>query len=124
MEKLLLSIPSLYGDHHTSAVRTILGGLEGISEIFASPAAKQVVLAYDPKVVQPETIQAALAEHGYAVGAEEPVYPISQTEVPTRHTAAVQTAGPALTFRQSAPSWQGRPLWPCPGLSYQTHDES
>lgn len=120
MEKLLLSIPALYADHHTVAVRGILGNLQGVAEVYVSPAAKQIALSYDSQVVQADAIRAALAQHGYTVGTEEPVYPTSQTEVPARHTAAIQAAGPALTFQQSVPSWQGRPLWPCPGLSYQT----
>ena len=120
MEKLQLSIPTLYADHHTAAVRTILNGLKGLSEIFVSSAAKQVALSFDPKLIGSEAIEAALAEHGYAAGEDEPVYPVSPTQAPSRHSSAVQTAGTALTFQQSAPAWQGRPLWPCPGLSYQT----
>ena len=120
MEKLLLSIPTLYADHHTAAVRTILNGLKGLSEIFVSSAAKQVALSFDPKLIGSEAIEAALAEHGYATGDGEPVYPTSLAQAPSRHSSAIQAAGSALTFQQTAPGWQGRPLWPCPGLSYQT----
>jgi copper chaperone CopZ len=120
MEKLLLSIPTLYADHHTAAVRTILNGLKGLSEIFVSSAAKQVALSFDPKLIGSEAIEAALAEHGYATGDGEPVYPASPIQAPSRHSSAIQAAGSALTFQQTAPGWQGRPLWPCPGLSYQT----
>jgi len=120
MEKLLLSIPTLYADHHTAAVRTILNGLKGLSEIFVSSAAKQVALSFDPKLIGSEAIEAALAEHGYATGEGEPVYPTSLAQAPSRHSSAIQAAGSALTFQQTAPGWQGRPLWPCPGLSYQT----
>lgn len=126
MEKLLLSIPTLYGDHHTAAVRDILGGLEGVSDMLVSAAAKQVALKFDPKRIDSKAIEAALAEHGYAPGGDEPAYPTSQTQESTRHSASVESAGSAMTFKQSAPSWQGRPLWPCPGLSYQsiTMDEA
>jgi copper chaperone CopZ len=120
MEKLLLSIPTLFGDHHTTAVRTILGGLGGVSDIYVSSDAKQVGLTFDPKLTGSEAIEAALAEHGYAAGEGEPAYPTSLAQAPSRHSSAIQAAGPALTFQQSTPGWQGRPLWPCPGLSYQT----
>ena len=123
MEKLLLSIPTLFGDHHTTAVRTILSGLGGVSDVYVSSDAKQVGLSFDPSLTRSEAIEAALAEQGYAAGeagASEPVYPASTAREPTRHSAAVQAAGSALTFQQTAPGWQGRPLWPCPGLTYQT----
>jgi copper chaperone CopZ len=120
MEKLLLSIPTLFGDHHTTAVRAILNALGGVSDIFVSSDAKQVGLSFDPNLVRPEAIETALAEHGYATGEGEPVYPASLTQAPSRHSSAIQAAGSALTFQQTAPGWQGRPLWPCPGLSYQT----
>jgi hypothetical protein len=48
MEKLLLSIPTLFGDHHTTAVRAILSALGGVSDIYVSSDAKQVGLSFDP----------------------------------------------------------------------------
>ena len=53
MEKLLLSIPTLFGDHHTTAVRAILNALGGVSDIYVSSDAKQVGLSFDPKLVWP-----------------------------------------------------------------------
>ncbi len=123
MERLILTIPMLFGDHHTSAVGRILAALDGVSDPYLSSASKQVALTFDPKVIQPRDIEAALAKHGYRAGDEEPMYPVSPGREPTRHTAAVATAGEAMTFQETAPSWQGRPLWPCPGLEYQPVDE-
>jgi copper chaperone CopZ len=120
MEKLLLSIPTLFGDHHTTAVRAILSALGGVSDIYVSSDAKQVGLSFDPKLNSAEAIETALAEQGYTAGGGEPVYPAGPSQAPSRHSSAIRAAGPALTFQQATPGWQGRPLWPCPGLSYQT----
>ena len=119
MENLILSIPTLFGDHHVTAVRTILEALPGVSEVYVSASSKQVALQYDPKSAKPAEIESALAEQGYASGDEEPVYAVSVDREPTRHSAAMEAAGAAMTFQETAPSWQGRPLWPCPGMEYQ-----
>lgn len=117
MEKLTLSIPTLFGDHHTTAVRQILEGMSGVAEVHVSAAFGQVSLKYDPDQAKPEAIQSALGEQGYEPGAGELTFPSSATERATRHSAAIVTAGESLAFHEAAPSWEGRPLWPCPGMS-------
>ena len=117
MKKLILSIPTLFGDHHTSAVREILEDISGVADVQVSAAFSQVSLQYDPDQVKPEALQSALAEQGYDPGQAELTFPTSATERATRHSAAVVTAGEALAFHETAPSWEGRPLWPCPGMS-------
>jgi copper chaperone CopZ len=120
MKKLELSIPTLYGDHHTTAVRSLLEAMDGVSDVYASSAFQQVSLAYDEKKVKPDNIKKALAKHGYT---EDPVEFKPATEVgviPTKHTAAYTGVGDTLSFAEPTPAWQGRPLWPCPGFTQQT----
>jgi copper chaperone CopZ len=118
MEKLVLTIPTLFGDHHTTAVRKILEDTKGIEELYVSSAFNQVAVSYDPKKVKPEAIRKALAEQGYSEGSE-PVLPAEALPVgesTTRHTSAYTGIGDTLAFAETAPSWEGRPLWPCPGF--------
>jgi copper chaperone CopZ len=71
MEKLIFEIPSMYGDHHVLRVRDVLAKLNGIKEIYASSAWKQLMIHYDPKIVKPSAIEETLANAGYPVGAGE-----------------------------------------------------
>lgn len=122
MANLVLTIPALYGDHHTTAVKEILESLDGITTFYVSAAFYQVEAEYDPKIITEEKIKDALQSKGYEEGdvAEafhsSPVY-----EQSTRHTESVTEI---LSFAENAPSWEGRPLWPCPGFEYhpQTND--
>jgi copper chaperone CopZ len=116
MNKLLLTIPAIYGDHHATAVRQILESFPGVKDIFISPAYHQVEIKFDPDTANEETIKNSLAEQGYVEGTMEAAYPTSPSERSTRHT---ETFGESLRFTDSPPAWQGRPLWPCPGLEYQ-----
>ena len=68
MEKIVLDVPNLWADHHTLKVRDALMSLEGVEEVYASSAWKQVLVAYDPSKVDGEAIGKALAEAGYPVG--------------------------------------------------------
>jgi copper chaperone CopZ len=71
MEKITLNVPSLYADHHVMTVREVLQQLEGIEEIYASSAWKQISLAFDPDKVDPAAIEKTLNEAGYPVEGEE-----------------------------------------------------
>jgi copper chaperone CopZ len=77
MEKVVFSIPSLWADHHTLAVRAALADVEGVEEVTASALYKDVVIGYDPAAVTPDALASALAGAGYAVEAtpELPTYP-------------------------------------------------
>ena len=59
MDKLVLTIPTLYGDHHTTAVKDILAeGLEGVAGFYVSSAFKQVSISLRPEeVVQAEQFE-------------------------------------------------------------------
>jgi copper chaperone CopZ len=123
MDKLTLNIPTLYGDHHTTAVKQILEGLEGVKDIYVSSAFKQISVSYDKKKTSPETIEKALADEGYSTEEFETAYPTSIKEREMRHTAAVAGIGETLSFARNIP-FEGRPLWPCPGFSVQVPAEN
>ncbi len=123
MKKLVLAIPTLYGDHHTVAVRAILAGLPGVSDLYVSSAQHVVSLSYDPKKINPEAIEKALAEHGYEVGTPEPTYVASlasEFEKSARYTSFIGGAGDALAFTEHTQVRDGRPLWPCPGFDVRS----
>ena len=120
MAKFVLTIPALFGDHHTSAVKEILESVDGITSIYVSSGFHQVEVDFDPKTTSEETIKGALAGAGYMEGDLEELYPDSPSESATRHTEAFSEI---IRFTDAAPSWQGRPLWPCPGIEYQTEME-
>jgi copper chaperone CopZ len=123
MDKLVLNIPTIYGDHHTTAVKDILAKLDGVADTYVSSAFQQVSVNFDPKKVTPEAIREALATQGYVE--DEPLgsYTESISEIVTRHTAALVGTGDTLAFAQVSTPFEGRPLWPCPGLSYQSSKE-
>lgn len=116
MDDLTLTIPALYGDHHTLEVRSILSQLAGVSVRYCSPAFHQVSMQYDPSVISSDRIKQALAERGYTEGPSELSFPISLGERTTRHSAVYAGSGDAMAFSETAPSWSNRPLWPCPGF--------
>jgi len=122
MDKLVLTIPTLYGDHHTVAVRHILGSLPGVGDVLVSPACHQVSLTHDAGKTSRAAIEKALADQGYAPGEGELTYPV-QTVFPeeaTRHTATIAGTGASLAFAEVTQVVQGRPLWPCPGFDPRT----
>lgn len=71
MEKLILNVPLMFADHHVLKVRDVLSGLEGVGDIYASSAWKQVMIAYDPGKLEPAAIEKSLAEAGYPPGEGE-----------------------------------------------------
>jgi len=118
MEKLVLTIPTLYGDHHTTAVRRLLEPLPGVSNLLVSAAYHQVSLTYDAGKTPLKAIEKTLADQGYAPGEGELTFPIQTTfaEEATRHTASISGTGTSLAFAEVTHVVQGRPLWPCPGF--------
>jgi hypothetical protein len=96
MEQLVLAVPSMWADHHVSAVRDLLNKEEGVEVAFASALEARVSLAYDPSVTDPRRIAAALEGGGYAVGepAEAPVPPPNKPAWATA-AARVTTTDPA-----------------------------
>ncbi len=71
MESVTLPVPTMWADHHVLTVRRLLTGMTGVGDVVASSKNKTVTLAYDPGQVDLATIEGALAQAGYPVGAEE-----------------------------------------------------
>ena len=68
MEKVTFSIPTMWADHHTLAVRDALGQVDGVDDVIASSLYKDVLVKYDPAVVAPDALADTLAEAGSEVG--------------------------------------------------------
>jgi copper chaperone CopZ len=119
-ESLILTIPTLYGDHHTVAVRGILEAIEGVEVVRVSSAFHQAVLAYDPSKTSEEAVVKTLAEQGYDPGAPQPSYAASLHERSTKFTNLAIGTGGALAFAEQTLVQGGRPLWPCPGFDVRS----
>ncbi|MFH1105068.1 MAG: heavy-metal-associated domain-containing protein [Actinomycetota bacterium] len=120
MVSLVVDVPAMYADHHVVEVRRILFEISGVEEVNASAAFQVVKIEYDPEKASEEVLKQTLDEAGYlgelpvptesgepAVGRDGTTY--------FRHSAAVEAAGNAVSFRQEI-TFVGRPLWPCPGM--------
>ena len=119
MERLVMNLPALYGDHHTSAVRKLLEPMDGVAEVHASPAARQLIVKYYPTVVSQEEIVGKLASEGYVADAPEPSFATPLGERLARHTAILAGTHESMAFAEQSPTLQGRALWPCPGFEIQ-----
>ncbi len=73
MKRVIVDVPSMYADHHVLVVRELLTGQEGVAEVYASAAFKQVLVHYDPAAIQPEAITNLLTEAGYTQAMSMPV---------------------------------------------------
>jgi len=121
MAKLILQLPSMYGDHHVIEVQRILLGLSGIKDVYASSAFYTAEITYDPSQIDPDTIQSTLSAAGYG---DDPAIPAEISSrfdsEPTvqpyfRHTTAYEQTNATVGFAQTV-TYSGRPLWPCPGM--------
>ena len=121
MDKVTLSVPGMYGDHHVLAVRDLLGKLPGVENIYATSAFKQVVVTFDPAKSKPADFESALAAQGYMmdVGAE-----ITDAVKGQRHGGSqfVVASGMAEMVRFEAPpvNWGAGGPRPCPGFEFRT----
>ena len=120
MEIKTFETPALYGGHHVSEVRRILLELTGVSEVYASSAFQVIEVKYDPAKIKAEQITACLEEAGYL--GEVPM--LIETGIAVekkegdnffRHTAVYETVKGTVSFAQRV-DYNGRPLWPCPGM--------
>jgi copper chaperone CopZ len=129
METKAFEAPALYGDHHVSEVQRILRELPGVEEVYASSAFQAIEVTYDETKTSGDQIAARLQEAGYL--GEIPV--LAETGVAAygresansnfRHTAVYATVKKTVSFAQNV-QYQGRPIWPCPGLGTIKMDES
>ena len=70
MEKLQLNVPAMWADHHVLKVRAALTALPGVKDVIASSAFRMVVLSYDPALISPDAVMAALEDAGYAIATD------------------------------------------------------
>ena len=122
MKTKTFETPALFGDHHVSEVRRILLALEGVVDVYASSAFQIVEVSYDETKVNDLQIAVKLDEAGYlgewSVPAElgAAAQQGDDNHKPFfRHTATYETTKQIVSFAQRV-NYQGRPLWPCPGL--------
>ncbi len=122
MEKITIDLPTMYGDHHVLEVRRILLEIPGVQDVYASSAFRAVEITFDPEKVSREDLVAALDKAGYS--GDLPV-PVEMGAVAVqgnggkrlffRHTATYETTRNVVSFQQRV-NYEGRPLWPCPGM--------
>jgi copper chaperone CopZ len=121
METKSFETPALYGDHHVTEARRILMELEGVVDVYASSAFQTIEVTYDDSKINDLQIAMKLDEAGYLGewtlpietgaaaqqgGEEKPFF---------RHTTTYETVKKTVSFAQHV-SYQGRPLWQCPGI--------
>lgn len=121
MRKISFDIPALYGDHHVCEVRRILLGIPGVKDVYASSAFQVVEVRFTEKKVDEQEIQKKLEDAGYLGAWTFPtesgvvVGTIYNNEKGKRHTEVYEQVKSVVSFSQSI-GYQGRPLWPCPGI--------
>ena len=127
METKAFEAPALYGDHHVSEVQRILKELPGVEDVYASSAFQAIEVTFDESKINADKISASLEEAGYL--GEVPMLAEAGVAVEKkegdgvfRHTATYETVKKTVSFAQRV-QYQGRPLWPCPGLGAVKMDE-
>ena len=117
MEKISLSVPTMYGDHHVLAIRKLLGALPGVEAIYATSAFKQIGLTIDPAKTSQAEIEKVLTDNGYPPGVEmpTPVWKPVQQEGPR----FVIASGLAMTGFRVPEMSAGGPPRPCPGFEFR-----
>jgi copper chaperone CopZ len=73
MEKVTFSIPEMWADHHTLAVREALSRVDGVEEVVASSMYQDVLIKYDPGKADSDSLSNALAEAGYGIAQTPPL---------------------------------------------------
>ncbi|MFN2269675.1 MAG: heavy-metal-associated domain-containing protein [Anaerolineae bacterium] len=81
MAKMTLDVPTLWADHHVLKVREALLSLEGVDDVYASSAWKQVLVTYNNKKAKKDDIEKALADAGYPVGKGEVPIVVQPNEI-------------------------------------------
>lgn len=115
MERLVLEVPVMYGDHHVVEVRRALLGVPGVESVYASSAFHVVEVAFDPERVSEETLRQALEEAGYLANLRMPLessLPATQAAPFFRHS----TAHEAVVAFGQAISREDGPDLPLPGM--------
>jgi copper chaperone CopZ len=121
METLTVDLATMYGDHHVTEVRRILFDIPGVEDLYASSSFHQVQITFDKKKTSEKEIMEKLEKAGYIgelpVEVEKPgARPSNEDQPPFfRHSTSYPQTKKTVGFMQKV-SYQGRPLWPCPGM--------
>lgn len=128
METTTINLNMMYGDHHVIEVRKLISSIPGVEDIYASSCFQIVEVSYDESKLDARTIEKELEQAGYL---GEMVFPVEAGTGSTasngkkpffRHSAALEQTGGVVNFTQKA-AYEGRPLWPCPGVGALQDDE-
>ncbi len=68
MEKITLTVPALYADHHVTIVKRLLSPIAGVENVIASSAFKEVTVEFDPSKTSANALKQALTRAGYTPG--------------------------------------------------------
>jgi copper chaperone CopZ len=121
MKTITLELPALFADHHVTEVRRLLLGLPGVEEIYASSCFQVAEITFDEKKLEEAQIIEKLEEAGY-LGELPFVQEIPGSESQNgdakpffRKSALYPQTQKRIGFAQQI-KFEGRPLWPCPGI--------
>lgn len=81
MEQLILTVPTMWADHHVINVKRLLSPMAGVENVYASSAFKQVWIEFDPAKTSADALVKVLTEAGYAPGEEEVVKEMPYAQV-------------------------------------------
>ena len=81
MAKATFDVPTLWADHHVLKVREALLSLDGVDDVYASSAWKQVLVSYNNKKTKKAEIEKALADAGYPAGKGEMGVVVQPSEI-------------------------------------------
>ena len=112
MDRLTLTLPAMYGDHHVTEVRRILGALPGVAKVYASAARQRVDVEYDAGQIDPPAIEGALGARGYTTDGQTPMLVSARTKMLTEYAVG---PGGIEQFVERLPAL-GAPLGACPGF--------
>jgi copper chaperone CopZ len=123
METAILNLSTMYGDHHVIEVRRVLFELDGVEDVNASSCFQVVEVKFDAAKLDADAIKNTLEKAGYfedmpiPVETGEPAYVDGLGNETTifRQTDYHQQTNHTVSFMQKV-SYEGRPLWPCPGM--------
>ncbi|MCL4488117.1 MAG: heavy-metal-associated domain-containing protein [Chloroflexi bacterium] len=70
MDKITLTVPALYADHHVIVVKRLLSPLPGVENVVVSSAFKELAIEFDAAKTSADVLVKTLTAAGYAPGLE------------------------------------------------------
>ena len=121
MKTITIDLPALYGDHHVTEVRRLLLELPGVDDVYASSCFQVAEVTFDETKIKEAEIKEKLEEAGYLgeipVAQEDPEADTQNGNSRPffRKSAFYPQTQKTTSFAQNI-SFEGRALWPCPGI--------